>query len=165
MGQSAQKQYLVFLGGTCGSNNWREEKFFPLLDAYMISRDLAFNPVLPPGQWNEEFQKIEDEVKQTARYNLFYISNPQGDSSEEFAENVVNAGYVAGADVSAFSIFELTVAALLDSERTLIVFNTEAVSEHTAKVFKKIKDELRKFGVIFDSLEDVVKFLGRTQYS
>lgn len=64
----------VFLGGTCGRNEWRPG-FIERLAARGVSHDLLFNPVVP--DWTPECQAIEERAKAEARYVLFHIANPK----------------------------------------------------------------------------------------
>jgi len=64
------------LFGTCGNNEWRYG-FVNELVARGVSREELFNPVLPVGvEWNDEHQKKEDKVKETAPLIFFHLGNP-----------------------------------------------------------------------------------------
>ncbi len=66
---------LVFLGGTCGQNQWRTG-LIERLRARGVAEDAIFNPQLPPGAWNEEAAKKEDEMKGLASISLYHLGNP-----------------------------------------------------------------------------------------
>jgi hypothetical protein len=71
-------QPIIFLGGTCNNDNWREEFIYHwkklLTDKRYESfkKIELFNPVV--DDWNEIAQKKEEEVKATAMMNLFVIT-------------------------------------------------------------------------------------------
>lgn len=56
----------VFLGGTCGTSNWREE-FIP-----MLTIDY-FNPLVE--NWTEKNKIIENTQKNICDYNLFVLTS------------------------------------------------------------------------------------------
>ena len=69
---------VIFLGGTCNNDPWREEfihNWKNLLnnDRYTDLKKInLFNPVV--DDWNEAAQKKEEEIKSTAMMNLFVIT-------------------------------------------------------------------------------------------
>lgn len=137
---------LVFLGGTAGNNHWREERVIPELLARGISEKALFNPIV--SDWNEEAQAKEDEVKRTADYMLFVISNP----------------LTPGNEVSAYSLVEAVMALYDDPNRTVVALDTTGMSPHvTRAMVKAFKDLRRRFpgAPIFDSLDEAINWLAR----
>lgn len=108
----------VFLGGTCGGNNWREG-FMARLVMRGVSRDALFNPVVP--DWNQEVQKLEEEAKAHAPYLVFYIADPKQE----------------GNPLSGYSMVEATMALYDKPHRTVVVFDTEWVSDHPLKAMNQ----------------------------
>jgi len=106
---------VVFLGGTVGTNNWREA-LIKNVTARGVRPNQLFNPVV--DDWNEEAQRREDEVKATARYVVFYIALP-GTEGNEF---------------SVYSLVELILALMNDQgqpgARTVAAFNTDGMNPH-----------------------------------
>lgn len=116
---------LVFLGGTCGKNNWRDD-VITFLVAYNIDRDVLFNPVVP--NWTPAFQEQEDAAKREASHIVFYIADPK----EE------------GLHLSAYSMVEATMALYDKPERTVVVFDYEGLTGHAKKAQEKVEKDLRK---------------------
>jgi hypothetical protein len=134
----------VFLGGTAGDNHWREEVVIPQLKARGVPEGLLFNPIV--SDWNEEVQAREDEVKRTARYMLFVISNPM----------------TPGNEVSAYSLIEAVMALYDDYSRTVVALDTTGMSPHVVKAMKKgFKDLRNRFpdAPIFDDITSAVSWL------
>ncbi len=130
------KKIDVFLGGTCGENRWRND-FMPKLDAVGIT---YFNPVV--DVWNRAAQIIEDEAKQSARWNLFYLGNPLcGDNS-----------------ISPYSIFE---AATVPRNNLIVVVSLhEFTNPATRKSMSKIAHDLENAGVIVTQwLRDAMDYM------
>lgn len=61
----------VFLGGACGTTNWRRAIAIPILEAAGIN---YFNPQLAEGEWTPAFQYTEMEAKDAADVWLFVIN-------------------------------------------------------------------------------------------
>jgi len=134
---------LVFLGGTCGKNNWRK----PLIDKLVsrgVSADCLFNPVV--DDWNEAAREAEERAKENASHMLFYIANP----------------YLEGSTLSAYSMVEATMS-LYDSmgfdtlPSTIVVFDSTDIEGHSLKAFNQVEKVLRKRfpnAMIFGSLEE-----------
>jgi len=119
----------VFLGGTVANNQWRQ-KVIKDLEVAGIDPGLLFDVVLPPGTWNEEAQKVEDQVKSTAAVMLFYLADPQQD----------------GNPISAYSLHEAQRALTVDPDRTFVIFDDTGLGEQTLKQSQKIyKDFTRWF--------------------
>ena len=134
---------LVFLGGTCGNNNWRSG-----LIARLVARgapaEALFNPVV--ADWNEEAQKREDEAKENAAYTLFYLGDPQMDDNR----------------VSFYSLLEATMGLYDDPARTIVVFDTTGMPKHAEKASSKACKDLKKrfpHGLIFASLSEAEDWL------
>ncbi len=133
---------LVFLGGTCGVNEWRKERAIPRLLALGVSDDAIFDPVV--DDWNEQAQANEDRVKRDADVLLFHIAAPGGH----------------GGEVSAYSLVEAVMALYDDPRRTVVSFDTTGMSPHVVKATIKIARDLRQRfpeGRIFDSLPDALE--------
>lgn len=114
---------IVFLGGTCGNNAWREG-LISRLTAAGVHPDSLFNPVVP--DWTPDMQSKEEQVKAVADYLLFYIGNPMQD----------------GSMLSAFSMVEATMALYDKPERTVVVFDAASISGHQLKSHKRTCDVL-----------------------
>lgn len=107
---------VVFLGGTVGRNPWRQGAMERLM-ARGLPRHAVFDPVVK--DWNEEAQAREERVKrEPTTLLLFYLGDPQD----------------PGVPVSAFSLVEATLAVCNDRERTVLVFDSDGIGEHGAKV-------------------------------
>lgn len=132
---------VVFLGGTCGNTNWRDN-FIKNLVALGIPENKIFNPVVP--NWTPECQDREDTAKAEARLNVYYLTNPN-DGVNQF---------------SVYSIFEATKGLYEDRQANAVVFdlNPSIYPNHINKVVNKIyKDLKNKFPQnVFDSLDDLV---------
>ncbi len=115
----------VFLGGTCGSNTWRETIVIPGLLERGVSVGQMFNPVV--SDWNEQAQAREDEAKRTMEYMLYVIASPEPGTT----------------DVSAYSLVELLMALYDAPERTVALFDTSGMQNHTAKAIRKSLQDLR----------------------
>ena len=76
--KKAQKDKKVFLGGTCGESNWREE-LIPMLE---IS---YFNPIV--SNWNEAAQKREIKEREECDFCL-YVLTPDMEGVYSVAEVV-----------------------------------------------------------------------------
>jgi hypothetical protein len=128
----------VFLGGTVGTNTWREE-VIPELTRRGIPAEALYDP--PVDAWTEEIQAREDAVKREAAYHLYVIAHPGGSSDA----------------VSAYSLVE-AVMALYDRPRgTVVAFDTSAMTGHVLKAMRKIiKDLQGRFpdAPIFDNNRD-----------
>lgn len=116
---------LVFLGGTCGNNNWRDGLIERLV-ARGASAESLFNPVVK--DWNEAAQKAEDEAKAKADYMLFYLGDPQMDDNR----------------VSFYSLLEATMGLYDANVRTVVVFDTTGMPKHAEKANAKACKDLKK---------------------
>ena len=134
---------LIFLGGTCGNNDWRDG-----LIERMVARGVPaaglFNPVV--ADWNEEAQRREDEAKKTATWDLYYLGDPRQESNH----------------VSFYSLLEATIGLYDHPERTVVVFDITGMPDHAAKASRKCYKDLRaRFpdAHIFESLDDAEQWI------
>jgi hypothetical protein len=137
---------VVFLGGTCANNRWREVVVIPALQDLGIPEERIFNPNLEPGMWNEAAQALEDQVKRECALMVYYI----GDTRD-------------GKGVSLYSAVEATMALYDDPERTLVVIDPAGTEGHVAKALHKITRDLRRRfpqAVIADNLHDLITHIG-----
>lgn len=136
---------LIFLGGTCGGNNWRQD-FISNLVKSGVKEDQIFNPVVP--EWNDAAQVAEENAKANCSHMIYFISDPK----EE------------GNPVSAYSLLEAAMGLYDKPETTVVIFDHDAVAnnKHIAKVFKQSEKILKKRfpnANIFGSLAEAVAFL------
>lgn len=117
---------LVFLGGTCGKNNWRDALIAALV-ARGVAADKLFNPVV--ADWTPECQVREDQAKETANLVVYYLADP-GD----------------GTGISTYSLVEATMALYDQKDRAVVVFDRTGMApkSHPEKVMKKVEADLRK---------------------
>lgn len=113
---------LVFLGGTCGNNHWREAIVIPGLLERGVDPACLFNPVVE--QWDEQAQWREDTAKARADYQLYVIASP-----DPRAEDVAN--------VSGYSLVEATMGLYDAPGKTVILVDTMGMAKHTAKALSK----------------------------
>ncbi len=104
------KNKLVFLGGTVAKNEWRNG-FIEALVKRGVPRESLFNPDVK--DWNKEAQQREEIAKKEAGYLVFYIADPKQE----------------GNPLSAYSMVEATMALYDQSNRTVVVFDTEGMKE------------------------------------
>lgn len=133
----------IFLGGTCGANNWRET-FTSSLMGNGLSANAIFNPVVK--DWNEEAQHREEAAKATARYLLFYIADPMDGVNQ----------------LSAYSMVEATMSLYDKPERTVVIFDTGSMSGHPLKAINQTRKVLAtRFpqGNIFASPKEAIDWL------
>lgn len=120
---------LIFLGGTCGSNNWRKDIVIPGLLERGVSPECLFDPVVE--HWDEEAQKREDAAKLFADYQLYVIASPDPSAPE-----VTN--------VSAYSLVEATMCLYDAAEKTVILVDTTGMAKHTGKAIAKCAADWHK---------------------
>ena len=135
---------LVFLGGTCGNNTWRDGLIERLIGRGVPTETL-FNPVV--ADWNQEAQQREDEAKKNATFNLFYLGDPQQ------AEN----------RVSFYSLLEATMGLYDAPTRTIVVFDTSGMPKPAEKSnIKACQDLQKRFSgaLIFGTLAEDEDWLG-----
>ncbi|MFA6446384.1 MAG: hypothetical protein WCW14_04025 [Candidatus Paceibacterota bacterium] len=94
----------VFLGGTCGNNNWREQ-FITELTLRGVSIEQIVNPVV--SVWNEEVKKKEEETKKEVSHMFFYLADPKQEENH----------------LSAYSMVEATMATYDKLSTTAVVFD------------------------------------------
>lgn len=137
------KTKLVFLGGTCGENNWRDG-FIAEAVSKGVPQEALFNPVVKP--WNDEAQAKEDRAKAEATEIIFYLADPKEPENR----------------ISTYSIVEAFAALLDEPTRTVVVFDAEGMPSHAAKVMKKtLKDFKNRFpnGLIFATPGEAMDWL------
>lgn len=144
------KKGLVFLGGTCGNNNWRDGFIQRLTDRGVDPENL-FNPVVP--NWNEEAQKAEDAAKESSQYMLYYLGDPMEPENH----------------VSFYSLAE-GIMGLYDSrDRTIVVFDpAEGMPKHAVKAHQKACKDLKKRfpeALIFETLAEAEDWLAENLVS
>jgi hypothetical protein len=118
---------LIFLGGTVGSNAWRETIVIPGLLARGIPFDRLFNPVVE--HWTPEARQREDEVKRAAWCMLYVIASP----------DPLNGT----ANVSAYSLVELVMSLYDAPDRTIALFDMTNMAPHTSKAVQKSVSDLQ----------------------
>jgi hypothetical protein len=138
---------IVFLGGTCGNNNWRDGLSARLM-ARGVPAESLFNPVV--ANWDEAAQQREDEAKKKADFNLFYLGDPQQ------ADN----------RVSFYSLLEATMGLYDAPARTVVVFDTtgmpKPMEKSNVKACKDLKarfPEAPIFGTLAEAEDWLVKNL------
>lgn len=117
---------VVFLGGTCGKNHWREDIVIPGLLERGVSPDALFNPVVE--NWDDAAREREDEMKRTARWQLYVIASP-------------DPGMADCPVVSGYSLVEATMGLYDAPARTVILVDTTGMAEATeASIAKAVAD-------------------------
>lgn len=138
---------MIFLGGTCGNNNWREA-FIEQAIARGLKKESLFNPVVP--NWNKEAQELEDRMKVQSEFLVFYVADPK--------EN--------GNPLSTYSMVEAVMALYDKANRAVVVFDVEGMSGHALKAMNKVyKDLKERFpdANIFGSMETAIQWLDSVQ--
>jgi hypothetical protein len=130
------KNQTVFLGGTCGKNNWRLGLIERLL-ARGVPSEALFNPVVL--DWDAAAQVAEDKAKAEAGAMFYYLGNPNDGAN----------------NLSFYSLLEAAMGLYDAPERTVVVFDATDMPSHaakaTAKAFKDLKARFPD-AAIFDSL-------------
>lgn len=114
----------VFLSGTCGNNQWRDDVIKKLLESGVASERI-FNPVVK--DWNADCQAREEAAKKDADYLLYYIADPKQD----------------GLNISAYSLVEATMALYDKCDRTVLVFDVDGLSTHATKAMQQAQTAFR----------------------
>ncbi len=133
----------IFLGGTCGKNNWREELIDKLQNEGVDTSPL-FNPVVP--DWTPECQAAEDEAKETSDLMVYYIADPKQE----------------GNPISAYSMIEACMGLYDDPERTIVVFEGSGMVDHAKKAQEKTEKDFRnRFpeANILANFDELVQFI------
>ncbi|MGD8373897.1 MAG: nucleoside 2-deoxyribosyltransferase domain-containing protein [Candidatus Woesebacteria bacterium] len=134
---------LVFLGGTCGNNNWRNG-FVDRMVARGCRRGWFYDPVV--ADWNDEARRREDQVKKSADYLFFYLGDPME----------------LGNSQSAYSMVEATMAQY-DTARVVAVFDHTSLSaKHAVTASKKAYTDLSgrfPYAPIFEGLAETEDWL------
>jgi hypothetical protein len=140
----SQEPIMIFLGGTAGNNPWRDSFITACLEKGIPS-DMLFNPVVP--DWNADAQAREDLIKKDpSTLMLYHISNPMQGTGQ----------------VSAYSLVEATMALYDHLDRTVVVFDTTGMTDHTLKSMKKIEADLRlRFpdAAVFSSPDEAIYYI------
>lgn len=124
------KSPIIFLGGTCGNNNWRPglikevEGILPPGDPATYT---LFNPVV--ADWNAEVQAREEEMKAKADLHVYYLASPKLESPT---------------DVSAYSLVEASMALYDHTANTLVVFDNSEITGHSLKAMNQALKVLSK---------------------
>lgn len=117
-------QKLVFLGGTCGNNQWRGP-FSAKLTLRGVKPEYLFDPVVK--DWNTEAQAREEQAKRDATHLMFYIANPMQDGSQ----------------ISGYSMVEATMSLYDRRMSTVVVFDTTGMAPHVVKSMQQCERVLR----------------------
>lgn len=137
----------IFLGGTCGSNRWRETHVIPGLLAKGVPEHAIFNPVV--AFWDEQAQKREDQAKRSAEYLLLFVIASPEPETETTA-------------VSGYSLVEAVMSLYDDPDRTVVVFDTTSMLPQTEKSMLKAAHDLMArfpYAPIFLSYEPSIEWL------
>ncbi len=136
---SDDKAPFVFLGGTSTGYDWRKD-LIGLLNVNF------FNPLV--DDWTEEDAKKENIAKGEATMQAYCIT-PHA--------------------IGSYSVAELTASAILNGERTVVLFmDTEDAQfdEHQKKSNTQIKALVEKHsGKVVDDLEEMAKYINDTMGS
>ena len=120
---------VIFLGGTCNNDPWREEfiQYWKKLlnnDRYSDLKKIElFNPIV--SDWNETAQKKEEEVKASAMMNLFVIT-----------PNMKGVFSIAEAIECSHNSDHMTVFAIYDKNKVLDVSEMKSF-DATGNLIKK----------------------------
>lgn len=128
----------MFLGGTCAESTWRKR----LIDKLDDSVDY-FDPVV--DNWTPECMEEEIKQRKTCDYVL-YVITPKMEG--------------------AYSIAEVIDDSNKRPEKTLFAFLKKDDGEEFSKAQNKSLDQVKEMveengGEVFDSLEDIAKFLNK----
>lgn len=140
-------KYFVFLGGTCGNNNWRES-FTASLVAGGVPAERVFNPVMTVPTTSASWMSEED-AKANSQYLMFFIADPKQE----------------GVTISAYSMVEATMGLYDKPEQTVVVFDltgieNERVVKATNRTQKLMKQRFPNAN-IFGTVEEAVAFLSK----
>ena len=117
---------IVFLGGTCGKNTWRNGLIERLIDQG-VPAECLFNPVVE--HWDEAAQKREDAMKADSSVLMLYmLADPMTDEGR----------------LSFYSLLEATMGLYDAPERTIVVFDSTGMPSRSAKSNNKARVDLRK---------------------
>jgi hypothetical protein len=133
----------VFLGGTVGNSTWRKSFTAALVEAG-VDPNTIFDPVVP--DWTPECQAAEDAAKATARFNLFYLCDPNQE----------------GNPVSVYSLVEAVMGMYDQPSNTVVVFDNAGYGSHALKSLTKSEKDLKKRfpnGLVFGTCDQALDFL------
>lgn len=125
-----KKWSLVFLGGTCGRNSWREGIVIPGLLARGVAPECIYNPVV--SHWDAQAQAREDAAKASPDYLLLYVL-----ASPDPATPDVRS-------ISGYSLAEAIMSLYDAPNRTVVLFDTTGQERKTAKGMRKAEQDLRQ---------------------
>jgi hypothetical protein len=96
--QAVPEGPFIFLGGTCGSHDWRDSfrrhLFHDALMQLVNPEVVTFDPRAP--SWTDEVVAIEEEAKRRATGLVFYLGHPNDDISP--------ASMYSGAEAAVYSL-------------------------------------------------------------
>lgn len=119
----------VFLGGTCGSNHWREEIVIPGLLERGVALEQIFNPVVE--RWDETAQANEDASKASPDHLLLFVLASPDPATPDVTQ------------VSGYSLVEAVMALYDAPSRTIVLFDTTSQARKAAKGMRKAAQDLR----------------------
>jgi len=133
----------VFLGGACGTSNWRSDIVIPILEREGIT---CYNPQLADGAWTPAHQYADMDAKAAADVWLFVL-NKQTRGVASIGEVAYRMGHrgklaLAITDLTADSVFEnrrLDPRELDDLNRGRVFLRAMAES-HGIPVFDRVED-------------------------
>ena len=133
----------IFLGGTCGNNNWRDG-FMARMSARGLPIEAMFNPIVKV--WDAAAKERENRIKRTARYILIYLGDPKEPNNNR----------------SFFSLLE-GIFGLFDApDRMIVVFDYEGVRPEARDSMRESFNEARgRFPhlPIFSTLAEAEEYL------
>lgn len=140
---------LVFLGGTCGLNNWRAD-FIEALKAKGFTDAEIFDPVV--ADWNEAAVAAEEKAKKEATHLVFYIADPKQEGNPLSAYSMVEATMalynyeMLKALYESFVHQSLGPAENLGGPKVVVIFDTAGMAEksHPQKAMNQTLKVLRK---------------------
>ncbi len=136
---------LVFLGGTCANNNWRDSLIEELFNRG-VPRECLFNPVV--AHWDAAAQENEERAKASASHRLFYLADPKQQ----------------GNPLSYYSAVEATMALYDHPDTTVVVFDNEGIEGQYLKASNQAEKVLRKRhpnAVILGSRQEAILWLAK----
>jgi hypothetical protein len=117
------KSRRFFLAGTCGTNPWRL-LLLQQLKARGVDTKHFFDPAGTVGTWNFQHQKLEDQMRENADVELFYMGDPM-ENREQIQQ------------ISPYSVVEALFGLYDDPERTVIAIDYDSVNGHALEAMNK----------------------------